>query len=303
MEAKTQQAREQARALAAKAWRSELREAVVRGDTVALLALLGGRALPIDALQLVGDGLGCALSVQVQVQVPGAAPRTEQCAAALRRRGWRGDPELADQLEGLLGTRAAPILCPLPVSLEELAMLREGDPRNGGGRVDLRTGRVWPAEASKNAGEPGEATRPGEAQDLDTEDPDTEDPDTEGLDTAGVDRWLWIENADSRPGYRDMTRFLATVTGAGRAEQLAVAIDGPGAFRRFKDVLARWPEEFQRWHAFTDERRYGRARAWLAAAGYAVAHPGHPGPADPPAATTGSPPPTGPGDQVTLSVR
>ncbi len=31
----------------------------------------------------------------------------------------------------------------LPVDLDELAMIREGDPLNGGGRIDLRTGEVW----------------------------------------------------------------------------------------------------------------------------------------------------------------
>ena len=45
---------------------------------------------------------------------------------------------------------------------------------------------------------------------------------------------------------------------------------GRGAFRRFKDVLARWPGELERWHAFSAERQRGRARAWLADAGYYV---------------------------------
>jgi uncharacterized protein UPF0158 len=43
-----------------------------------------------------------------------------------------------------------------------------------------------------------------------------------------------------------------------------------GAFRRFKDVLSRWPEELRRWFAFSDERQRGRCRAWLADEGYAV---------------------------------
>jgi hypothetical protein len=41
-------------------------------------------------------------------------------------------------------------------------------------------------------------------------------------------------------------------------------------FRRFKDELARWPGELERWHAFSEERQRGRARSWLAAAGYRV---------------------------------
>jgi hypothetical protein len=43
-------------------------------------------------------------------------------------------------------------------------------------------------------------------------------------------------------------------------------------------VLARWPDELERWHALSEERQRGRARAWLAATGYCPAPPSHPGP-------------------------
>ena len=56
----------------------------------------------------------------------------------------------------------------------------------------------------------------------------------------------------------------------GRADRLEIAISGRGAFRRFKDVLARWPGELDRWYAFSAERQRGRARAWLADAGYYI---------------------------------
>ena len=58
--------------------------------------------------------------------------------------------------------------------------------------------------------------------------------------------------------------------GAAEAARLMIAISGRGAFRRFKDVLARWPGELDRWYAFSAERQRGRARAWLADAGYYV---------------------------------
>jgi hypothetical protein len=57
----------------------------------------------------------------------------------------------------------------------------------------------------------------------------------------------------------------------GRADQLLIAIDGRGAFRRFKDTIARWPDELERWYRFSDERCRGRAREWLAASGYRAA--------------------------------
>jgi hypothetical protein len=43
-----------------------------------------------------------------------------------------------------LGRGATPPLRSLPVDLEELASLREGDPHCGGGRIDLRSGECWP---------------------------------------------------------------------------------------------------------------------------------------------------------------
>jgi hypothetical protein len=50
------------------------------------------------------------------------------------------------------------------------------------------------------------------------------------------------------------------------ADRLEIAIAGKGAFGRFKDVLS--PEELARYYQLSDERKRGRARAWLAAEGY-----------------------------------
>ena len=63
-----------------------------------------------------------------------------------------------------------------------------------------------------------------------------------------------------------MQDFVAARSGPGVADRLGIAIDGTGAFRRFKDVLMRWPDEEDDWYRFSDERR--RGRAWLADAGY-----------------------------------
>jgi hypothetical protein len=58
---------------------------------------------------------------------------------------------------------------------------------------------------------------------------------------------------------RDMEAFVATVTDPDRADRLSIAISGRGAFRRFKDVLARWPDELERWYRVSNERERGRA--------------------------------------------
>ena len=224
--------------------RAQLRGAVYRADAAAVVAVLRAGSWPPDALQLIGDGLSSAVGQGV---VPGAAALARACVTELRDRGWDGDDELADQLDGLLGTGPAPLLRALPVDLEELDGVLEGDPGSGSGRLDLLTGEVWPAAAIEYARETGE------------EDEDTgDDP----------DRWLWVHNTGSRAGYRDMVEFIDTVTDPERADRLGIAIQGRGAFRRFKDTLSRWPGELDRWYGFSDDRQRGRARVWLADQGY-----------------------------------
>jgi Uncharacterised protein family (UPF0158) len=199
--------------------RSALRAAVYRGDGRAVVEVLGGVGADDGSLQLAGDGVIAA----VMQGVDGAAELARELVVGLRQRGWGGDDELA----GIL----------------------EGDPLSVGGRIDIRTGEVWPQAAIEYGVETGE------------EDEDaTDDP----------ERWLPVYGEGSREGYRDMELFIASVEDPGRAERLAVAIRGRGAFRRFKDELARWPGELARWHAFSEERQRGRARSWLAASGYRV---------------------------------
>lgn len=67
-----------------------------------------------------------------------------------------------------------------------------------------------------------------------------------------------------------MERFIDLVEDDRLREHLTRAIQGRGAFRRFKDTLSEEPMLVRRWIAFSDERQRGRARAWLAAEGYAA---------------------------------
>lgn len=219
-----------------------LRGATYRRDDRAVVELLSDRPLDPDRLQLAGDGIRAA----VAAGEPGADQLASDCAEALRRRGWSGDDLLADHLDALVGRGPAALLRPLAVSLDELSEILEGDPLNGGGRIDRHTGEVWYRAQIDYAVEMGE------------EDPDEGDS----------DRWLWVQCVGSRDGYRDMEDFIANMTDSHQAELLAVAIEGRGAFRRFKDVLHRWPDLVERWYGFSDDRRTGRAREWLADAGY-----------------------------------
>jgi hypothetical protein len=76
-------------------------------------------------------------------------------------------------------------------------------------------------------------------------------------------RYELIPKAESYGGYRDMQAFIATVEDDHLSELLEVAINGKGAFRRFKDVLLNYPEERERWFQFKDDRMKERALEWL----------------------------------------
>src|ERR1700741_3646851 len=129
--------------MASEEQRSAVRAAVYRGDGRAVVDLLGGVGADDESLQLAGDGLIAA----VMQRVEGAAELARKLVVGLRQRGWDGDDELADELEAQLGSRAAAMLRALPVDLEELAGILEGDPLSVGGRIDITTGEVWPQAA------------------------------------------------------------------------------------------------------------------------------------------------------------
>jgi len=77
--------------------------------------------------------------------------------------------------------------------------------------------------------------------------------------------YLRIEPVSSREQYRWMERFIPMVEEPTLRGQLSQAIDGKGAFRRFKDVLIAFTAERERWFAFRSERLRVFMEAWLAA--------------------------------------
>jgi ribosomal protein L12E/L44/L45/RPP1/RPP2 len=100
--------------------------------------------------------------------------------------------------------------------------------------------------------------------------------------------YLRIEPVSSREQYRWMERFIPMVDEPVLRGQLSQAIDGKGAFRRFKDVLIGFTTERERWFAFRSERLRVFMEAWLAAhALHAVPRPTFPQDASSPRASTG----------------
>ena len=135
--------------------RSTLRAAVYRGDGPAVVHLLQNAGNYDDALQLAGDGLIAAVIQRAQ----GAPELARHLVLALRQRGWNGDDDLADQLDALLGSGPPPMLRPLPVELDELAGILEGDPLNGGGASTSRRVKSGPRQRSNTPGKPERKTR------------------------------------------------------------------------------------------------------------------------------------------------
>jgi hypothetical protein len=79
------------------------------------------------------------------------------------------------------------------------------------------------------------------------------------------ERFIRIEPASSREQYRWMERFVASVQDAELRERLLLAIDGKGAFRRFKDVLLSYPVERERWFTYRADLLHHHINEWFQA--------------------------------------
>lgn len=79
--------------------------------------------------------------------------------------------------------------------------------------------------------------------------------------------YLRVDPVSSREQYRWMERFIATVEESAFRNKLLQAIDGKGAFRRFKDVLMSYPVDRERWFTFRSERLRTCMESWLEAHG------------------------------------
>lgn len=94
--------------------------------------------------------------------------------------------------------------------------------------------------------------------------PDVDEDTADDLDEAGL---VPIEPVESHDAYRDMEDFVAAVPDRRAADLLGRAIQGRGAFRRFKDTLFEFGELRANWFRFHDTRMRRRAIWWLAGKG------------------------------------
>ena len=68
------------------------------------------------------------------------------------------------------------------------------------------------------------------------------------------ERYIRVPHADPHEGYEDMEAFIETIEELRIRDMLEVAIQGSGAFGRFKSALYRYPTEQKRWFAFKNKR-------------------------------------------------
>lgn len=90
---------------------------------------------------------------------------------------------------------------------------------------------------------------------------------------ANATRYLRVDPASSREQYRWMERFVSSVADLPLRERLLIAIDGKGAFRRFKDVLLAFPAERERWFVYRSEVLHFHIQTWVEHTNIEVANP------------------------------
>lgn len=73
----------------------------------------------------------------------------------------------------------------------------------------------------------------------------------------------YVHPGDSGEAYRDMVDFTHLVGDERARDLLSRALEGRGAFRRFKDTLFEFSELREEWFSFHDRRMRRRAVEWL----------------------------------------
>lgn len=84
------------------------------------------------------------------------------------------------------------------------------------------------------------------------------------------DTVIEVPQVETHEAYEDMADFVDMVSDRRLRERLADAIDGRGAFSRFRHTLGQHPGERERWFAFKEQRMRQRVLDWLESEGIAL---------------------------------
>ena len=203
---------------------------------------------PEERLKM-GCSMGATARALVRASVlardPHASPAAVRRALFLRFYGHEFDAAARERIMASLEWNAtAPRGSPrrVPVNWDDLEMALTSNDAEWTCYLDVRTGEVQMIPVD----------RLGDEDDL----PSADEIDA-GLDAGHL---IPVEPLGSRVEYGWMEEFTETVGDARLRDRLEVALDGRGAFRRFKNVLLDFPAERERWFAFRDERLHAAAR-------------------------------------------
>mgnify|MGYP002725882094 CR=1 FL=1 len=83
-------------------------------------------------------------------------------------------------------------------------------------------------------------------------------------------RYFLLPHMTPSEGYEEMEDFIETVKDKTAAEQLTTAIEGKGAFRRFREILAIYPAEEERWFRERTEIIEETVEIWLEETGISL---------------------------------
>ena len=80
-------------------------------------------------------------------------------------------------------------------------------------------------------------------------------------------RYPRIPERRSAAAYQSMVEFIETVDDLPLREELSGALDGKGAFRKFKDILLDRNKERKRWHGHNAKTMKAEITVWLSSVG------------------------------------
>jgi hypothetical protein len=81
------------------------------------------------------------------------------------------------------------------------------------------------------------------------------------------ERFIRIPERSSAMAFESMAEFAGAVEDPLLKEKLGSALDGKGAFRKFKDTLIDYPKERKRWHGYNATAMKNEITEWLASVG------------------------------------
>ncbi len=80
---------------------------------------------------------------------------------------------------------------------------------------------------------------------------------------SAPEAFVLIETIPSRIQYQWVDEFAKTIEDETLRVRVEAAINGKGAFRRFKDILLTIPDERRRWFEFRDQKMRQRVVEWV----------------------------------------